>query len=135
MRSYINDRYPDRYAPSHIWLGVSIESQKMLVRLKHLKETRTTVSFVSFEPLLERIGSADLSGVSWVIVGGESGPGARPIQPGWVRELRDHCLYHDVAFFFKQWGGRTPKAGGNEIDGRQWMQFPAPRSQITLAHA
>lgn len=135
MRSYVNERYGNGLSPSHIWLGVSVESPKMLVRLKHLKETQTSVSFVSFEPLLERIGSADLSGINWAIVGGESGPGARPIQSGWVRELRDQCLDHDVAFFFKQWGGRTPKARGNEIDGRQWMQFPDAIPQVALAHA
>jgi protein gp37 len=103
---------------------VSVENPKVLVRLEHLQQTNASVRFVSFEPLLERMGKVSLDGISWAIVGGESGHGARPIQPGWIREIRDQCLKQDVAFFFKQWGGRTPKAGGNTIDGRQWLNFP-----------
>ena len=94
------------------------------MRLDHLSQTSATVRFVSFEPLLARMGKLALQGIDWAIVGGESGHGARPIQPGWVRELRDQCQRQDVAFFFKQWGGRTPKAGGNTIDGRRWLDFP-----------
>lgn len=124
MRNYVNARYGSQEVPQHIWLGVSIESPKVLVRLRHLQQTRASVRFVSFEPLLARIGRVDLSGIAWAIVGGESGHGARPMQPEWVRELRDQCLEQRVAFFFKQWGGRTPKAGGNTIDGRRWLDFP-----------
>ena len=80
--------------------------------------------FVSFEPLLGPIGTVDLAGIHWVIAGGESGPGARPVQAEWVRALRDQCQAQGVAFFFKQWGGRTPKAGGNTLDGRQWLEYP-----------
>lgn len=129
LRNYVNRRYQGRCAPAHIWLGVSIENQKSLIRLKHLKQARANVLFVSFEPLLERIGLVDLGGIKWAIVGGESGPGARPIQRGWVRELRDQCLDQKVAFFFKQWGGKTPKARGNEIDGKTWLQFPTEHHQ------
>lgn len=124
LRNYVNARYGTGKAPTHIWLGVSIENCKLRIRLQHLKQTRASVRFISFEPLLDRIGPVDLSGLSWVIVGGESGPGARPMHPSWVRELRDQCAEQQVAFFFKQWGGRTPKAQGNEIDGRQWLEFP-----------
>lgn len=124
LRNFVNARYSNGFAPPHIWLGVSIETPKVLVRLEHLQQTNASVRFVSFEPLLARMGKLSLEGVNWAIVGGESGYGARPIQPGWVRELRDQCLKQDVAFFFKQWGGRTPKAGGNTIDGKQWLNFP-----------
>jgi len=124
MRNFVNARYGTRKTPPHIWLGVSIESPKVLVRLEHLQQAKASVRFVSFEPLLERIGKLSLEGVDWAIVGGESGHRARPIKPVWVRELRDQCQAQNVAFFFKQWGGRTPKARGNVIDGRQWLDFP-----------
>lgn len=138
LRNYVNSRYKNQSAPPHIWLGVSVESPALLVRLKHLKETKAAIRFVSFEPLLEAIGKVDLSGVKWAIVGGESGHRARPMKSAWVRELRDQCLDQDVAFFFKQWGGRTPKANGNAIDGRQWLQFPEVPSfatELSLAPA
>lgn len=124
MRNYVNKRYTGKSAPSHVWLGVSIENKKALSRLRHLQDTRATVRFVSFEPLLGPIGDVDLSGIHWVIAGGESGPGARPVEEDWLREIRDQCQAQGVAFFFKQWGGRTPKAGGNMLDGRQWLEYP-----------
>lgn len=124
MRSYVNQRYADRCAPEHIWLGVSIEDRSALTRLKHLQQANARVRFVSFEPLLEDMGDVDLTGIHWAIAGGESGPKARAIHPDWVRSLRDRCHAADVAFFFKQWGGKTPKAGGNTLDGRRWLQFP-----------
>lgn len=132
MRSYVNSRYPDGLAPAHIWLGVSIEDRKALVRLKHLKQVRAKVRFVSFEPLLEDLGPIDLSGVHWAITGGESGHLARPMEADWARHIRDECRKQGVAFFFKQWGGRTSKAGGNRLDGRRWLQYPfaeAPHSK------
>lgn len=132
LRNYVNTRYRGCRAPAHIWFGVSIESPKLLVRLKHLDQTKAPIKFVSFEPLLDRIGTVDLSLVKWAIVGGESGPGARPMNPDWVRELRDQCVKQDVAFFFKQWGGRTPKARGNEIDGRKWLEVPTRESHVPL---
>lgn len=124
MRSYINGRYGSGAAPPHIWLGVSIEDRRSLTRLRHLSGTNAAVRFTSFEPLLEDLGEIDLRGIQWAIVGGESGPNARPIDIEWVRQIRNQCRTCDVAFFFKQWGGRTPKSGGNQLDGRQWLQYP-----------
>lgn len=124
LRNFVNARYGTGAAPKHIWLGVSIESPKFLVRLEHLKQTRAGVRFLSLEPLLEAIGPVSFAGIDWVIVGGESGANARPIDQAWVREIRDQCRDQKVAFFFKQWGGRTPKSRGNTIDGRQWLDFP-----------
>jgi protein gp37 len=124
MRRYINERYALCPAPAHIWLGVSIEHRGSLIRLTHLKQVNASVRFVSFEPLLEDLGSLELSGIHWAIAGGESGPQARPIQPEWARAIRDQCRSQRVAFFFKQWGGITPKSGGNRLDGRKWLQYP-----------
>ena len=124
MRNFVNRRYADRLPPAHIWLGVSIENASTLGRLRHLKQTSATVRFVSFEPLLGPVGTVDLTGIHWVIAGGESGPGARPVEIEWLREIRDRCRAARVAFFFKQWGGRSPKSGGNELDGRQWQEYP-----------
>jgi protein gp37 len=124
MRNFVNRRFPEAPAPEHVWLGVSIENTSTLSRLRHLKQTNAAVRFVSFEPLLGPLGPVDLSNIHWVIAGGESGPGARPVEADWLRELRDQCLERGVAFFFKQWGGRTPKAGGNTLDGRQWLEYP-----------
>ena len=125
MRDFVNRRYSNRGPPEHIWLGVSIENASTLSRLRHLKQSRASTRFVSFEPLLGPIGEVDLHGVHWVIAGGESGPRARSMDIAWVRQVRDQCLGQDVAFFFKQWGGRTPKAGGNTLDGRQWLEYPS----------
>jgi protein gp37 len=124
LRDYVNGRYRGGLAPAHIWLGTSIEDQAALVRLRHLKAAAASVRFISFEPLLGPVGTVDLTGIHWVIAGGESGPGARPVQIEWLRSIRDLCKEQHVAFFFKQWGGRTPKAGGNEIDGRRWLEWP-----------
>jgi protein gp37 len=124
MRRYINRRYATRPAPAHIWLGVSIENRQALVRLKHLRQANATIRFLSLEPLLEDLGVLDLDGISWAIAGGESGPHARPINRDWVRRIRDQCGAADVAFFFKQWGGIRPKAGGNSLDGRKWLEYP-----------
>ena len=125
MRNLVNKRYPKGSVPNHVWLGVSIENKSALSRMRHLKQTRAAVRFVSFEPLLGPIGEVDLSGIHWVIAGGESGPGARPVEKEWLRQIRDQCQEQGVAFFFKQWGGRTPKAGGNMLDGRQWLEYPS----------
>jgi len=128
LRNFVNARY-SKLAPPHIWLGVSIESPALLVRLRHLQQTQASIRFVSFEPLLDRLGPMSLHGIDWAIVGGESGHHARPMDIGWVREIRDQCKKQKVAFFFKQWGGRTPKAKGNTIDGRQWQNFPQTKKQ------
>jgi protein gp37 len=124
MRRYLNQRYSTREPPKNIWFGVSIEDRRALIRLTHLKQARAAVRFVSFEPLLEDLAELDLAGVHWAIAGGESGPGARRIEPAWVRAIRDQCKVQGVAFFFKQWGGRTSKARGNRLDGKRWLQYP-----------
>jgi protein gp37 len=110
--------------PSNIWMGVSIESSDYLYRLDDLRAVPASIRFVSFEPLLGPIDDLDLEGIDWVIVGGESGPGARPIELSWITSIRDACQRAAVPFFFKQWGGRTPKAGGRELDGRTWDEMP-----------
>lgn len=110
--------------PYHIWLGTSVELAMYKSRIETLKQVPSKVKFISFEPLLGPIGEVVLSGISWVIVGGESGPGHRPIRAEWVREIRKQCKQQGVAFFFKQWGGRTAKSGGRVLDGREWNEYP-----------
>jgi protein gp37 len=128
MVRYLRDRYEDGAAPPHIWLGVSIEDARNVVRLKHLHVARASVKFVSFEPLLGPVGIVDLTGINWAIVGGESGPRARPMAEEWAIEIRDQCRAAKVAFFFKQWGGVRPKSGGRLLRGREWNQYPhSPR--------
>jgi protein gp37 len=104
-------------------MGVSVETQRYAFRLDHLREVPAAIRFVSAEPLLGPV-ELDLVGIDWLIVGGESGPRARPIDAEWVRALRDASTASGVRFFFKQWGGRTPKAGGRELDGRNWDEMP-----------
>ena len=109
----------------NIWLGVSIESGRWLRRLEALRLTSAKTRFLSLEPLLGPLPGLDLSGVDWVITGGESGPGARPMDPAWVREIRDNCVRRDVPFFFKQWGGTNKKRTGRVLDGRTWDEMPS----------
>lgn len=109
--------------PSNLWIGVSIETQRYAFRSDHLRDVGAAVRFISAEPLLGPL-ALDLSGIHWLIAGGESGPRARPMDPAWATTLRDQCLDANVAFFFKQWGGRTPKAGGRDLDGRTWDEMP-----------
>ncbi len=108
----------------NIWLGTSIESQRWQFRLEELRATGAQTKFLSLEPLLGPLSGIPLNGIDWVIVGGESGPGARPMEPDWVREIRDNCLQKDVPFFFKQWGGVFKKRTGRVLDGRTWDQMP-----------
>ena len=124
LASYVNRRYRDAPAPRHIWLGVSVEDRQRAKRIAHLQRANATMRFLSIEPLLDSIGPVDLTGISWVIVGGESGPGARDMEADWAREIRDQCAERDIAFFFKQWGGIRPKTGGRELDGRIHDGFP-----------
>jgi protein gp37 len=124
MARYLRGRYANNRAPMHIWLGVSVEDRRNAVRIKHLLASPAAVKFVSFEPLLGPIGKLELKGIDWAIVGGESGPKARPMDEGWVVELRDQCLSAGVAFFFKQWGGIRPKSGGRLLRGREWNEYP-----------
>ena len=107
------------------WLGTSVESADYLWRLDALRRTRAAVRFVSFEPLLGSVSGADLDAINWAIVGGESGPKARPMDPLWVAEIQALCRSAGAAFFFKQWGGRNKKAAGRELQGRTWDEMPA----------
>lgn len=124
MRDYLSNRYQVGCVPPHIWCGVTVEDPAAKGRIKHLRATPACIRFLSIEPLLVAVGHLDLAGIDWVIVGGESGPNARPLDPDWVREVRDQCLSQNVPFFFKQWGGVRLKARGREIDGREWSEFP-----------
>ena len=111
--------------PSNVWMGVSIETHRYLFRADDLRQaTGPQVRFLSLEPLLGPLPGLNLAGIDWAIAGGESGHGARPVEADWVREIRDACRESDVPFFFKQWGGRTPKAGGRDLDGRSWLEMP-----------
>lgn len=132
MGRYLRGRYGVGLAPSHIWLGVSVEDRQNAVRIKHLQDSRAAVKFISFEPLLGPIGEVDLVGIDWAIVGGESGPKARPMDEAWAIELRDQCLSTGVAFFFKQWGGIRPKSGGRLLHGREWNDYPTVSAQQPL---
>ena len=119
--------------PSHVWQGVSVESQPYTKRVTALRKVPATVRFLSVEPLLGPIGKLPLNGVHWVIVGGESGPRHRPIKPEWVREIRKQCLAAEDPSFFKQWGGRTAKSGGRILDGRTSDQMPAVETDRNLS--
>ncbi len=110
--------------PSNVWMGVSVETERYAFRLDHLRSVGAAVRFVSAEPLLGALPNLDLTSIDWLIAGGESGPNARPMDEAWVRDLRDQCGAAGVAFFFKQWGGRTPKAGGRELDGALHDDMP-----------
>lgn len=113
--------------PENVWMGVSVESDRYTFRVEHLRQVPSAVRFLSLEPLLGPLPSLTVDGIQWVIVGGESGPSARPIHTEWVIDIRNRCLSAGVPFFFKQWGGRTPKSGGRELDGRTWDEMP-PRT-------
>jgi len=124
MLQYVRDRYRSGEVPKHIWLGVSVEDAAHKSRINHLRHINSEARFISFEPLLGPIGQVDLSGIAWAIVGGESGPKARPMEPSWATALRDKCRIEGVAFFFKQWGGARPKSGGRLLEGEEWNGFP-----------
>lgn len=130
--------FATRPVPSNAWLGVSVEDRKYgLPRIDHLRKVGANVRFLSIEPLLESLGEADLSDIHWVIVGGESGPKARPMQEAWVEEVRIQCEDHGVAFFFKQWGGwgadgkkRAKKANGRVLNGRVFDGMPVVQQMV-----
>lgn len=111
--------------PANMWLGVSVESIDYFHRIDELRRIPAAVRFLSCEPLLGPLNGIDLDGIGWVIAGGESGPNYRPMEVTWARGIRDRCVGADVPFFFKQWGGRTPKLLGRELDGRTWDEYPA----------
>ncbi|HUT54433.1 MAG TPA: phage Gp37/Gp68 family protein [bacterium] len=110
--------------PPNVWMGVSIETANYLWRADHLRNVPVEVRFLSLEPLLEPLGIIDLSGIHWVVVGGESGPGARPMKVTWVKEIRKQCRKEGVPFFFKQWGGVQKKRNGRVLDGHTWDELP-----------
>ncbi len=117
--------------PEHVWMGTSVENEDVAYRIRHLRLVGAQVRFLSCEPLLGPL-EPELDGIEWVIVGGESGPGFRPMQREWAAAIRDRCLESGVPFFFKQWGGITPKAGGNRLDGRSWRQYPDARAGAAI---
>ena len=110
--------------PPQIWLGVSVESQRYLHRIDLLRESGAVIKFLSLEPLLGPLPDLNFEGIDWVIAGGESGPGARPMEADWAREIRDQCVEAGVPFHFKQWGGIFKKRHGRELDGRTWDEMP-----------
>jgi protein gp37 len=112
--------------PLNLWMGVSVEDANVMSRVDDLRAAPARMRFLSCEPLLGPLPGLDLSGIGWVIAGGESGAGHRPVDPAWVAAIRDLCAAQNVPFFFKQWGGRTPKAGGRSLDGRTWSAMPNP---------
>lgn len=123
----------DRWPLANVWIGTSIESDRYTARADELRAAPAALRFLSLEPLLEPVPSLDLTGIGWVILGGESGPGHRPLPLAAARDVRDRCLELGVPFFFKQVGGQTPKAGGRILDGRTWDQMPqAPASSRAL---
>lgn len=113
--------------PENVWMGVSVENQDYIHRVFNLRQTRAAVKFLSLEPLLGPLPILDLAGIDWVIVGGESGPGSRPIDPSWVLDLRDQCHQSGIPFFFKQWGGINKRKSGRELEGRTWDELPTAR--------
>lgn len=119
------------WAPQ-IWMGVSVESEKYLYRIDHLRKTAAHVRFLSLEPLLGPLPKMNLRGIHWAIVGGESGSGARPMAADWVADIRDQCLKAGVAFFFKQWGGVQKKKTGRTLEGRTWDQMPGGSELVLL---
>lgn len=131
----MSDYSAERLATSNVWLGVSVENKRHGVpRIDYLRSARASTRFLSIEPLLESLGQIDLTGIDWVIVGGESGHGARPMKPNWVRSIQEQCANQGVSFFFKQWGAYSPdgirktkKANGRHIDGRTWDEMPIPK--------
>ena len=125
MRDYLRRRYGSELTPRHIWCGVSVEDDKASARVQHLRDAPVSTRFLSIEPLLGPIGDVDIEGIAWVIVGGESGPRARPMKAEWAQEVRNLCDRNGVPFFFKQWGGRTPKSGGRVLDGVEHNSMPA----------
>ena len=119
--------------PGNVWMGVSIENARWVERADALRSVPAAVRFISAEPLLGPLDNLDLAGIDWLIAGGESGPGHRPVEEEWLLRLRDQCQSEGVAFFFKQWGGRTSKAGGRTLDGHEWSAMPSPDLRLQLA--
>jgi protein gp37 len=117
--------------PPNVWMGVSVESSAYKSRIEHLRKTDAAVKFLSLEPLIGDLGKLNLGNIDWVIVGGESGPGARPMEKSWVDGIRHQCKASDVPFFFKQWGGVQKKRSGRKLDGRTYDEMPASTGGMT----
>jgi len=132
MREWVNLNADVAPAPN-VWLGTSVENARWRTRIDELRAIPAAVRFLSCEPLLGPLGDLNLEGIGWVIVGGESGLRARPVHADWIREIRDQCAVAGVPFLFKQWGGRTSKSGGRELDGRTYDAFPVPQSEVGSA--
>jgi protein gp37 len=135
LQKFVNDRYKDQPAPAHIWLGVSIENEQAKPRIAHLQKANASIRFLSVEPLIAPVGKISLGNIHWVIVGGESGPHARPMKEEWAIDIRNQCITARIPFFFKQWGGKSPKSGGRKLQGKTWSQFPAaiPAQELRVA--
>ena len=118
--------------PENVWMGVSVENQDCLFRVDHLRRTGAYIKFLSLEPLIGPINELNLGGIDWAIVGGESGPGCRPMKKDWAVTLRDRCVREKVPFFFKQWGGVNKKKAGRGLDGRTWDEMPAHDQTMLL---
>lgn len=116
--------------PDNVWMGVSVENADYLYRIDHLRNVPAKVRFLSLEPLLGPLEAIDLTDIHWVIAGGESGPNARPMEPEWVRSIRDQCMNQSVAFHFKQWGGTNKKKTGRTLDNRTWDELPIRNASI-----
>lgn len=122
MRSLLSR--PEFARLPNVWIGTSVENAAVLDRIDDLRATPAYVRFISFEPLIGSVRDANLRDIHWAIIGGESGPRSRPMRPEWVEEIKSKCRLYGTAFFFKQWGGSTPKAGGRTLDGREWSEYP-----------
>lgn len=126
LSALLNSTFKETAKLQHIWWGVSVENRKHgLPRIDLLRSTPAAMKFLSVEPLLEHLGPLNLEGINWVIVGGESGPGARPIEEKWVLDIRDQCRRANVAFFFKQWGGARKKLTGRKLQGKTYDDYPS----------
>jgi protein gp37 len=135
LQKFINDRYGTRKAPPHMWFGVSVENQQATSRIAHLQKANARIRFLSVEPLIASVGKLDLRGIDWVIVGGESGPRARHMNPEWAIDVRNQCLTARVPFFFNQWGGRSPKTGGSFSKGGNGTSSRTSRATFNCAQS
>jgi protein gp37 len=117
--------------PENVWMGVSVENQSYTFRIDDLRQTKAQVKFLSLEPLLGSLNNLNLQGIDWVIAGGESGPGARPVAEQWILDIRDQCIASRVPFFFKQWGGFHKKRAGRMLQGRTWDEMPGFTGHVT----
>lgn len=136
MKELLNGLLHEASLEKHIWWGVSVEDQKYgLPRIEELRNTPASIKFLSIEPLLEDLGKIDLTGISWVIVGGESGPKARPMKPEWVLSIKEQCVVNNIPFFFKQWGGIHKSKNGRELENRTYSEMPKRVVQETAPAA